>query len=369
MINDLIPQQNCQVKRIPVFAHTSFAQTNDLHTDNVQTPPNDANQQDWQSQINTAITDLDELLALLDLEHLRAGLYVPSHFRLKVPRGFVAKMQVGNADDPLLKQILPDAKEQQHVTGFVTDPLDEINQNPNKGLLHKYKSRVLLTLTGACAVHCRYCFRQHFDYNANLPTSKEMQAITDYISAHPEINEVIFSGGDPLSLNNRRLFAWFDAIESLPQIRTIRLHTRLPIVIPERLDDQLVARLASSRCHIVMVVHVNHANEIDAHTAHYLRLLKQHGITALNQTVFLKGVNDDADTLSQLSWQLFEADITPYYLHLLDKVAGSAHFFVDERSAVATYWQLLEDLPGYLVPKLVQEIAGKPFKTPVNIHR
>lgn len=325
-------------------------------------------QKNWQTQLSEAITSIDELLSILKLESLRAEVYVPKHFELRVPRGFVAKMIIGDSNDPLLRQVLPDQREQIKVTGYVADPLSENTQNPVKGMLHKYQSRVLLTVTGACAIHCRYCFRQHFDYSANMPTADAKENIIDYITAHPEINEVILSGGDPLNVTNRRLFAWLDTLESLPQLTTIRLHTRLPLVIPARLDDALLTRLSQSRCHIVMVIHCNHANEIDALTAEHLQRAREAGITLLNQAVLLKGINDSVAVQTQLSQRLFSAGVLPYYLHVLDKVAGAAHFDNDERFAIELYWSLLAALPGYLVPKLVRELPNKPFKVPIDIY-
>ncbi|MGP9688185.1 EF-P beta-lysylation protein EpmB [Psychrobacter sp. AOP22-C1-C5] len=325
-------------------------------------------QKNWQTQLSEAITSVDELLGILKLESLRAEVYVPKHFELRVPRAFVAKMTVGDRNDPLLKQVLPDQREQIKVTGYVSDPLSEQTQNPVKGMLHKYQSRVLLTITGACAIHCRYCFRQHFDYSANMPTADAKENIINYIAAHPEINEVILSGGDPLNVTNRRLFAWLDTLESIPQLTTIRLHTRLPLVIPARLDDALLDRLSQSRCHIVMVIHCNHANEIDALTAEHLQRARTAGITLLNQAVLLAGINDSVEVQTRLSQRLFSAGVLPYYLHVLDKVAGAAHFDSDERSAVELYWSLLAALPGYLVPKLVRELPNRHFKVPVDVY-
>lgn len=326
-------------------------------------------QKNWQTQLSEVITSVDELLAILHLESLQSQIYLPTHFELRVPRAFVTKMRVGDANDPLLRQVLPDKQEQITVTGYVSDPLAENAHNPIKGLLHKYHSRVLLTLTGACAIHCRYCFRQHFDYSANMPTSTAQADIIAYISAHPEINEVILSGGDPLSVTNRRLFAWLDILESIPQLMTIRLHTRMPLVIPERLDDDLLARLSQSRCHIVMVIHCNHANEIDETTQRALQRARAAGIVMLNQAVLLKGINDSVLTQKALSLRLFDANVLPYYLHVLDKVAGAVHFDHEEHSAIALYWQLLAQLPGYLVPKLVREVPHTLFKVPIDIYK
>ena len=325
-------------------------------------------QKNWQTQLSEAITSVDELLSILKLESLRATVYVPEHFELRVPRDFVAKMTIGDSNDPLLRQVLPDQQEQVSVTGYVTDPLSENTQNPIKGLLHKYQSRVLLTITGACAIHCRYCFRQHFDYSANMPTADAKDNIIHYISEHPEINEVILSGGDPLNVTNRRLFAWLDTLESIPQLTTIRLHTRLPVVMPARLDTDLLERLSQSRCRIVMVIHCNHANEIDATTSEYLQRARAAGVTLLNQAVLLKGINDDVETQVQLSERLFASGVLPYYLHVLDKVAGAAHFDHDLQASIRLYWSLLAQLPGYLVPKLVRELPDKPFKMPIDIY-
>lgn len=326
-------------------------------------------QKNWQSQLSEAISDVNELFLLLNLDPSEHQLYLPKHFQLRVPRAFVSKMKVGDRNDPLLKQVLPEVQEAIEVTGFVSDPLGEVGQNPIDGLLHKYQSRVLITLTGACAIHCRYCFRQHFDYQANLPTSQKQAAILEYIQAHPEVNEVILSGGDPLSLSNRRLFAWLDKLEALPQLTTIRLHTRLPIVIPDRLDAALLERLSQSRCQIVMVIHCNHPNEIDNATKLALKRTQASGVTLLNQAVLLKGINDTVEIQSALSKHLFDSNVIPYYLHLLDKVAGAAHFHIDERQACALYWQLLAKLPGYLVPKLVKELPNRPFKVPIDIYK
>ena len=330
-----------------------------------------ATQKNWQNQFSDIITQFDELADLLQLPITAFDL--PCHeqklsdFPLKVPRAFVKKMQLGDRNDPLLLQVLPTFAETVAVTGFVTDPLAEKTSNPTKGVIHKYASRVLLPVTGACMVHCRYCFRQHFDYQENLPTKDDWATICSYIRAHETINEVILSGGDPLSLSDRRLFDILTSLENLPQIVTIRLHTRVPVVIPARLSEALLARLAQSRCRIVMVIHANHPHEVDEETAFYLNRARLAGITLLNQTVLLRGINDNADTLARLSEQLWRAGVLPYYLHVLDKVAGASHFLVEDVVAVAIYWQLLAKCAGYLVPKLVRETPHEPFKTPLNV--
>ena len=326
-----------------------------------------ATQKNWQNAFSDTITSFAELAQALDLPIDSFDSQV-GQFPLKVPRRFVQKMGKGDIHDPLLKQVLPTFQETVQVTGFVTDPLDEQHANPVKGIIHKYASRVLIPVTGACVVNCRYCFRQHFDYHENLPTQNDWQAISAYITAHPAVNEVILSGGDPLNVTNRRLFAWLDTLEAIPQLTTIRLHTRLPLVIPARLDEALLDRLSQSRCQIVMVIHCNHANEIDALTAEYLQRTRAAGVTLLNQAVLLKGINDSVTVQTALSQRLFAAGVLPYYLHVLDKVDGAAHFDSDERAAIQLYWALLAALPGYLVPKLVRELPNKPFKVPIDIY-
>lgn len=325
-------------------------------------------EQNWQSQLSDLVTDPSELLDLLELSSdqlLSGALLASQQFKLRTPRAFVAKMKKKDPFDPLLLQVLPHHLELEEHANFVTDPLGEEEANQLKGVLHKYRTRFLLTLTGACAVHCRYCFRRHFPYQENLPKNDDWENIQAYILAHPEINEVILSGGDPLTLSNRKLQLWLDRLESLDQIKILRIHSRVPIVIPERIDIELIKLLKNSRLQIVVVVHSNHAAELDDHTLSHLKLLTQHQITVLNQAVLLKGVNNTLDTLVNLSYRLFEAGVLPYYLHLLDKVKGAQHFDLEMDEIQTLYTELLAHLPGYLVPKLVREIAGEPNKTPI----
>ncbi|MPW44960.1 EF-P beta-lysylation protein EpmB [Acinetobacter guerrae] len=325
-------------------------------------------EQNWQKQLNDLIIDPLELLNLLELpkEHLLSGAILASNdFKLRVPRAFVKKMRKGDAHDPLLLQILPHHLELQEHPEFVTDPLGEEAANQLPGVLHKYSSRFLLTLTGACAVHCRYCFRRHFPYQENLPKNEDWLNIKAYIEDHPLINEVILSGGDPLTLSNRKLQLWLERIESLPQIKILRIHSRVPIVIPNRVDEELISLLKNSRLRIIVVVHSNHASELDDYTCNKLAALSFEHITVLNQAVFLKGVNDNAQTLINLSHRLFEARVMPYYLHVLDKVKGAQHFDVISSEIDHIYQEVLANLPGYLVPKLVREIAGEKNKTPL----
>lgn len=324
----------------------------------------------WQGQLANLIDDIDTLCdyLALDKSKLMTRFAIPPKFALKVPYAFADKMVKGDLDDPLLKQVLPSQDERIIKNGYTTDPLAENDHNPIKGLLHKYQSRVLITLTGACAIHCRYCFRQHFDYHANLPKGDELHNILTYINACPQVNEVILSGGDPLCVSNRRLTAFLQALAST-NISTIRLHTRLPVVLPDRVDNELLDLLVSLDKAVVMVIHSNHPNELGDDTKWACQKLKTANVTLLNQSVLLKGINDNADILAKLSHRLLACGVLPYYLHLLDKVAGASHFEIDESQAVQLYWELLERLAGYLVPKLVQELPHRPYKTPVDIYK
>ena len=325
-------------------------------------------EKNWQSQLSDLITDPSELLHVLELssEQLLSGAIMASEqFKLRVPRAFVRKMQVGNPLDPLLLQVLPHHLELEEHPEFVTDPLGEEAANQMPGVLHKYQSRFLLTLTGACAIHCRYCFRRHFPYQENLPKNEDWLKIKHYIEQNPLINEVIFSGGDPLTLSNRKLALWIERLASLPQLKIVRIHSRVPIVIPNRIDEEFISILKNSRLRIIVVVHSNHASELDDYTCSKLLQLSLHHITVLNQAVLLKGVNDSAQSLTELSYRLFEARVMPYYLHVLDKVKGAQHFDLRSSQIDQIYNDVLASLPGYLVPKLVREIAGEKNKTPL----
>ncbi|MEI1679842.1 EF-P beta-lysylation protein EpmB [Acinetobacter baumannii] len=325
-------------------------------------------EQNWQSQLSDLITDPLELLNLLELstDQLLSGAILASEkFKLRVPRAFVGKMNAKDPLDPLLLQVLPHHLELEEHPEFVTDPLGEEAANQLPGVLHKYKSRFLLTLTGACAVHCRYCFRRHFPYQENLPKNEDWLNIKNYIESNPDINEVILSGGDPFTLSNRKLALWLERLSSLKQVKILRIHSRVPIVIPNRIDEELISLLKNSRLRIILVVHSNHASELDDFTCSKLLQLSEHHITVLNQAVLLKGVNDSAQTLTDLSYRLFEARVMPYYLHVLDKVKGAQHFDLIPSEIDAIYQDVLASLPGYLVPKLVREIAGEKNKTPL----
>lgn len=324
-----------------------------------------ANTQDWQSELRHAISNPVELLELLELptQYIANILTVKQKFNLRVPRGYVARMRKGDFNDPLLRQVLPLKEERKASTGFGLDPVGDLMSEKSPGFLHKYHGRALIVTTGACAIHCRYCFRQHFDYGKTK--QRYHDHIVEQIAADPSISEIILSGGDPLSLSDQRLTTLTQALARIPHIKRLRLHTRLPIVLPERVNDDLLAWLSSTGLQTVIVVHANHANEIDQTVGDALQQLVHEGFTVLNQAVLLKGVNDNIDALVALQERLFMYQVLPYYLHMLDKVKGAAHFDVPLATAQALMEQLRIRLPGYLVPKLVREIAGKPYKQPL----
>lgn len=320
--------------------------------------------EDWQRQLSQVVGSVEELWQLLELpnELLPGAHQAARQFPLRVPRAFVAKMRKGDIHDPLLRQVLPLGEELAVPPGFVTDPLAERSSNPHQGLLHKYESRVLVIAGSACAVHCRYCFRRHFPYQDNQLSQPQFDALLDYLREHPEVNEVILSGGDPLVTSNARLQRWVEALETLPQLKRLRLHTRTPVVIPERIDAGLLHLLRHTRLRPVMVVHCNHANEIDPTFAAAMAHLKEAGVTLLNQAVLLKGVNDSVDAQVALSEALFDAGILPYYLHLLDRVAGAHAYRIDDNDAFDLYRAMAARLPGFLLPRLTREVPGAPAK-------
>lgn len=319
----------------------------------------------WQRELASAITDPFELIALLGLPRTLAeqALVAGTGFALRVPRGFVARMRHGDPTDPLLRQVLPVVEENLAVPGYVADPLHEATARHAPGLLKKYRGRALLVTTGACAVHCRYCFRREFPYAEQVGDLGRWRESLQYIAADPTITEVILSGGDPLSLSDARLAALGAELARIPHVATLRIHTRQPIVLPERVDAGLLAWLRSLPWRRVIVVHANHANEIDAPVAEALQALRATGATLLNQSVLLAGVNDDAAALVALSRALHAAGTLPYYLHMPDAVAGTAHFDVTERTAAALVDRMARELPGYLVPRLVRENPGEEAKT------
>ena len=329
-----------------------------------------SNASTWQRDLSRAITDPAQLLAELDLDPKLAGpaRAASTTFALRVTRSYLARMRRGDRGDPLLRQVLPLADELIESAGYGPDPLDEHAATRAPGLLQKYAGRALLITTQACAIHCRYCFRREFPYSAQQEAAEEgagrFAAALEVIAGDTSIEEVILSGGDPLSLSDARLTKITDALAGMPHVQRIRVHTRQPIVLPSRVDDGLLAWLRGLRRPTVLVLHANHPNEINDEVRAACTKLRAAGATLLNQSVLLKGVNDDVDTLAQLSRALMDAGVVPYYLHLLDRVRGTAHFDVAEGQAQQLVGELAKRLSGYLVPRLVREVPGAPFKVP-----
>jgi EF-P beta-lysylation protein EpmB len=322
----------------------------------------------WQSELADAIRDPAELLRLLRLPDalLPAAERLARRFPLLVPRGFAQLMAPGDVADPLLRQVLPLAEEEAEVAGFSADPLIESGCGAVPGLLHKYHGRALLVTTGACAVHCRYCFRRHFPYDG-LPRGRRWwQPALDHVAGDASLSEVLLSGGDPLTLPDAQLAALAGDLAGIPHLTRLRVHSRLPVVLPSRVDDGLIAWLTGTRLVPVVVIHANHPRELSGAVVAACGRRRAAGITVLNQSVLLAGINDRVETLAALSEGLFAAGVLPYYLHLLDRVQGSAHFLVADLRAQDLHRELATRLPGYLVPRLVREEPGRPGKTPVH---
>ena len=318
----------------------------------------------WQQAWRDSVRDPRELLRLVGLGGEAAA--VPeaaiSAFALRVPRGFVARMRPGDRHDPLLRQVLPLADELRQVPGFGLDAVGDAAAKKARGVIHKYDGRALLVATGSCAINCRYCFRRHFPYADETAAAGGWADAVAAIAADPGISEVILSGGDPLSLATRKLADLTTLLRAVPHVRRLRIHSRLPVVLPERVDDELLAWLRGLPWPVAFVVHANHANEFDASVDAAMAALRGAGATVLNQAVLLAGVNDSADALAALCERGFEAGVLPYYLHQLDRVAGTAHFEVDDERARALHATLVARLPGYLVPRLVRELPGDTSK-------
>jgi EF-P beta-lysylation protein EpmB len=331
------------------------------HPDHLQAAPLPV----WQQQMRQAIRRLDELLAALALSPAQVAVSeaAAAQFPVLVPPALLARMQPGDARDPLLLQVLPRLEESLTQAGFVTDPLAEQAATRGGGLLQKYPGRLLLVSTGACAVHCRYCFRRHFPYTAHQAAGGDWDQALQTLRADATLTELILSGGDPLMLSNRRLATLLSRLYEAPQLRRVRLHTRMPVVLPARIDDGLLAALAETALPIVIVLHVNHPRELDQESRQALARLRSAGAQLLNQAVLLRDVNDDLETQADLWESLHETGVLPYYLHLLDPVAGASHFDVPESEGRALLEGLRARLPGYLVPRLVREIPGRDSKT------
>jgi len=321
----------------------------------------------WQQRWREAIRDPRELLRQLGLDPVELGVSdeAAGQFAVRVPQGFAARMRHGDRHDPLLRQVLPITDELKIVPGFSLDAVGDGAAKKATGVIQKYRGRALLVTTGSCAINCRYCFRRHFDYGTENAAREGWRDAVDAIAQDPDIDEVILSGGDPLSLATHKLVELTQALRQIPHLRRLRIHSRLPVVLPERVDDDLVQWLGSLPWPVAFVIHANHANEFDASVDAAMARLREAGATLLNQAVLLRGVNDSIEALQALSERSFAAGVLPYYLYQVDRVEGVAHFEVDDDTAKDLHAQLTARLSGYLVPKLVREISGDTSKRPV----
>lgn len=322
------------------------------------------NKDEWIFDLANVVTDINVLYSYLELDPNTISIpmqQAKKQFPLRVPRAFINRMEKGDSNDPLLLQVLCDDRELLKVEGYSHDPLQE-QDNAVPGLLHKYHNRALLITKTACAINCRYCFRRHFPYYDNQGTKKNLAVALEYIANHPELDEIILSGGDPLMAKDHEMAFLINALEKIPHVKRLRIHTRLAVVIPSRVTLELCRLFVESRLQIVVITHINHPNEIDNAVAGAIGLLKKSDVIVLNQSVLLKNINDNVNVLAQLSNKLFDIGILPYYIHLLDKVQGAAHFLVDDKSAKLIMKQLAEEVSGYLVPKLAREIGGEKSK-------
>lgn len=320
----------------------------------------------WKKDLAQSFFHLDELLSYCEIANNTVDIDPDSEFPIRVPRHFADLIEKKNPDDPLLLQVLARRLEQQSAPGFGTDPVGDLPATKIPGLIHKYHNRVLLTLTGACAIHCRYCFRRHFPYSKNHPGWLPNGPIADYLKHHPEVEEVILSGGDPLMASDQKLEDLITSLNTIGHIRRLRIHSRVLSVLPQRVTAELIEVLRRFKGQLILVTHVNHPNELEPVNQALFRQLVQKGITLFNQSVVLRGINDNCDTLVSLSYKLFDWHVLPYYLHRLDQVQGSAHFDISKNRSCEIYQQMLSRLPGYLVPRLVEEIPGKASKSPVQ---
>lgn len=319
---------------------------------------------DWQQQLTNSIKSLDHLVEHADDKKIQNVFSEQANeqFKIKIPSDFLSPHD-GKLSDPLLAQVLPHINETQISEGYSSDPVGDIDAMATPGLIHKYKNRALFIVTGACAIHCRYCFRRHFPYADSQINKENWEPAFEYLREHTEISEIILSGGDPLMINDEKLAVLMEQLEQIQHIKRLRIHSRIPSVLPARITNKLISLLQNSRFNVSIVTHINHADELNHTNKEAFERLKQSNIQMLNQSVLLANVNDHSKTLIELSEKLYENGILPYYLHLLDLVQGAAHFFVNENDARALINDLAIDLPGYLVPRLVKEISGKQAKT------
>lgn len=315
----------------------------------------------WQQQLRLAVRSVDQLLTELGLSaaDFADAPVIDPNFPVLVPRAYLERMRPRDPTDPLLLQVLPAAAERLEVSGYNADPVGDDAAQLIPGLLQKYAGRALLITTGACAIHCRYCFRRHFPYSESAAGRADWSAAVAAIAADSSISEVLLSGGDPLSMSTAKLKRLTDQLAAIPHLRRLRIHTRWPLVLPARVNAELCDWLATLPWPVTIVLHANHANEIDARVHQACADLRRTGATLLNQSVLLAGINDCADALSNLSEVLHESGVLPYYLHLLDPVAGAAHFDVEQSVGIELINDLRQRLPGYLVPRLAREIPGE----------
>lgn len=321
----------------------------------------------WQDELRQSVRDPGLLLEKLSIpaQSIESATASLSSFPVLVPLDYVERMRTRDPDDPLLLQVFPAVSEDYNHPEFLYDPVGDLQTQTVPGVLHKYHGRVLLVTTGACAIHCRYCFRQHFPYSEANAAQANWQAALNYIREDNSVREVILSGGDPLTLTDDKLQALFLQLEQIPHLKRLRIHTRTPVILPSRITDTLIKALSGNRLLPVVVLHCNHPNELSPKVIKALQKFKGSGITLLNQSVLLNKVNDHSDTLTELSELLFDSGVLPYYLSMMDKVQGAAHFVVSDARALEIMRDLRSQLPGYLVPKLVREVAGAPYKMPL----
>ncbi|RTE66952.1 EF-P beta-lysylation protein EpmB [Amphritea opalescens] len=323
----------------------------------------------WQTLLSQTLESPEALIRYLDLPEslLEGANRAHAEFAMRIPRPWLDRIEKGNLNDPLLRQVLPLGEEMDDVPGFTQDPLEEMHSNPVEGLIHKYKGRVLVILTGACAINCRYCFRRHFPYADNRLGPTQWQKIIAYITADSSITEIIFSGGDPLVSSDARLKQFITDLEQIPHLTRLRIHSRLPVVLPQRITESLTQVLQQTRLKVVTVIHSNHPQELDEQVANAVQRLHQAGVTVFNQAVLLRGINDSCEILKGLSEKLFDIGVLPYYLFTFDPVKGAAHFDIPDSEAKQLLQQLQDQLPGYLVPRLAREIPGRGSKTLLSL--
>lgn len=332
-------------------------------TSTIPVSSREASSDDYDSQIITRIEDLLDYLQLSSEPLKKLHPLLSSDFPLRVPMAFAKRIKKADPKDPLLRQVLPLEDEKLRHPDFISDPVEDLNYQAVPGLIHKYPNRALLIATGICGIHCRYCFRREFPYPAASISDRNLDAVINYLLEHPSIEEIILSGGDPLTLSNRRLGNLLQRLSAVPHLKKLRIHSRQAIVMPSRINKELLVLLTELPFKACLVLHCNHANEIDQSVINQLSQLKTAGILLLNQSVILKGVNDNVEALCDLSQRLYDAGALPYYINALDRVQGSVHFLVEDEEAIQLVNEMRKHLPGYLVPRLVKDIPGRQAKT------